>query len=251
MLRAFNYFLLLSLLISFNLIAALPETIAKVKPSVVGVGSYRPTASPRGNLAGSGFVVAPGVVATNAHVLKEQLISEQNESHAVFIANGRKSQVVKARLIAIDKHHDLALLKVDAISLDPLALDSAQVREGQELAFTGFPVGSILGLYHATHLGIVSAITPVVIPVRNASELTIEQLRQLRHPYMVYQLDAKAFPGNSGSPVFDPDSGAVVAIINKVLVKGMRENALTNPTDITYAIPVSHLQALMQQSGVN
>ena len=237
------------LLFHLSASAGLPETIIQVKPSVVGIGSYRPTGSPRGVLSGSGFVVSSGIIATNAHVVNKPLNLEQQETHAVFVTEKKgKTKVLQARLIGLDEQHDLALLKVDGLNIPALRLAAALYREGEAAAFMGFPVATILGLHHATHLGIISAITPVVIPVRNAKELTREQLRQLKHPYMVYQLDAKAFPGNSGSPVFDPDSGEVFAVINKTLVKGMRENALTNPSDITYAIPVEHLKQLMERS---
>ena len=33
-------------------------------------------------------------------------------------------------------------------------------------------------------------------------------------PYPVIQLDGTAYPGNSGSPLYDPDSGEVIGIIN-------------------------------------
>ena len=39
---------------------------------------------------------------------------------------------------------------------------------------------------------------------------------------------------------------AVIGLVNMVLVKGSRESALSNPTGISYAIPVRHLQALLQ-----
>jgi S1-C subfamily serine protease len=61
----------------------------------------------------------------------------------------------------------------------------------------------------------------------------------------VFQLDATSYPGNSGSPVYDPASGEVVGVLNMVFVKGTKESALTNPSGISYAIPSRHLQALI------
>ena len=37
--------------------------------------------------------------------------------------------------------------------------------------------------------------------------------------YPIFQLDATAYPGNSGSPLYDPESGEVIAVINMVFVK--------------------------------
>jgi S1-C subfamily serine protease len=154
-----------------------------------------------------------------------------------------------ARQVAISADVDLALLKIDGPPLPPLALhDSAAVREGQEIFMTGFPIGAVLGPYAATHRGLIAAITPIAIPQRRASDLDAPTLKRLATgTFPVFQLDATAYPGNSGSPIYDPDTGEVLGIVNMVLVKGTRESALKEPTGITYAIPAQHLKALLAQ----
>jgi hypothetical protein len=42
----------------------------------------------------------------------------------------------------------------------------------------------------------------------------------------------------------------VLGVINSVFVKGTKEVALSDPSGITYAIPVDHVRALLQQAGV-
>jgi S1-C subfamily serine protease len=59
------------------------------------------------------------------------------------------------------------------------------------------------------------------------------------------QLDAVAYPGNSGGPLLEVETGAVIGVVNMVLVKGNRESALSQPTGITYAVPVRYLHGLM------
>ena len=59
--------------------------------------------------------------------------------------------------------------------------------------------------------------------------------------------DGTAYPGNSGSPVYDPETGDVIGIINMVLVKGTKESALSQPSGITYAVPSRHLQSLLEK----
>mgnify|MGYP006381527409 CR=1 FL=1 len=76
-----------------------------------------------------------------------------------------------------------------------------------------------------------------------------EQIKRIRSPFEVYQLDAVAYPGNSGSPVYDVRTGRVVGVINSVLVKKTKEAALTDPSGITYAIPVRYVRALLAGSG--
>ena len=44
----------------------------------------------------------------------------------------------------------------------------------------------------------------------------------------MFQLDATAFPGQSGSPLYDGANGEVVGIINMVFVKGTKESALSS-----------------------
>ncbi len=95
----------------------------------------------------------------------------------------------------------------------------------------------------------VAAITPIAIPPPVAAQLDARVARRLTTgSYPVLQLDATAYPGNSGSPVYDPESGEVLGIINMVFVKGTKEAVLTQPSGITYAIPATHLQALLAKT---
>ena len=65
--------------------------------------------------------------------------------------------------------------------------------------------------------------------------------------FPVFQLHATAYPGSSGSPVYDPPSGDVLASINMVFVKGTKEAVLTQPSGIPYAVPSRHLTALLER----
>ncbi|MEZ8094218.1 serine protease [Photobacterium swingsii] len=254
----FTLLLIMTMSIPLTVTAALPDTISKVKPAIVGIGIYNKLATPRAQLLGTGFAVQVSnqstksqIIATNDHVVPSRLLNDGKTQFVVFVGQGKHPEVRNARVIARDEKHDLALLKISGQAIPTLSMTTAQVREGEEYPFTGFPIGAILGLYPVTHKGMISSITPVAIPARNAKELTVKQLKHLKNPYMVYQLDATAYPGNSGSPVYHPTTGSVVAVVNKVLLKSTKESALTNPSDITYAIPVKHLQQLIQRTALN
>ncbi|ABA58398.1 Peptidase S1 and S6, chymotrypsin/Hap [Nitrosococcus oceani ATCC 19707] len=246
-----------SLKISLLLFTAIPaladlaDTIEHVKQAVVGVGTYASIRGVQARYRGTGFVVADGRhVVTNAHVLPSELNSERNEYIAVFV--GVKGQVRQAEKVAVDAVHDLALLKIGGGSLSSLSLGNpSQVREGEGVAFTGFPIGPVLGLYPVTHRGIVSAITPIATAGRASQDLNPQRIQQLRRqPFKVFQLDATAYPGNSGSPVYDPDTGQVLGVVNKVFVKGSKENVLKHPSGITYAIPADYVKALLGRAGL-
>jgi serine protease Do len=224
-------------------------TIERVKPSVVGVGTYQKTRTPAFQFMGTGFVVGDGSrLATNGHVLPPILNSEQREILAIAIPGaGSEAQLREARIIAVDRQYDLAVLGFDGGKLPAVALgESAVVREGQTYLFTGFPLGTVLGLYPVTHRAMVSAVSPVAIPSARADQLDPKLLKRLTGgAFSIFQLDATAYPGNSGSPLYDPESGEVVAVINMVFVKGTKETALTQPSGITYAIPIRFLRELL------
>ena len=142
--------LLSLLLVPMASAASLPDIIDKVRPSVVGIGTAYPPRQPNRkgdpvSYRGTGFVVGNGrQVITNAHVVPEKLDSENNESLAVFSGRGATATAYLATVVDIDKEHDLALLEIQGEPLPALELgDSDAVREGQEVAFTGFPIGMV------------------------------------------------------------------------------------------------------------
>lgn len=232
---------------------SLPDIIDFVRGGVVAVGSYMPSRAPQGEFRGTGFVIGDGnLVITNYHVLPLPLDAAKNEQIAVFSGRGRRAKLHLAEVLANDPVHDLSLLRIARGPLPALRLADADrlPREGSNIALTGFPIGMVLGLYPVTHMGIVSAISPVAIPQNDTRQLTSRMIKAMRDPYDVIQLDATAYPGNSGSPVYDPDTGRVLGVLNSVLVKDTKESALQTPTGISYAIPVRFVRALMAEAGV-
>ena len=229
--------------------SALPDTISKVKPSVVIVGSYNPTAAPRFSLRGTGFVVGSGNwVVSNAHVLPAPGSTETQGQLVVQVRTGPDTfQTRAARVLDKDVFHDLTLLQIDGPPVPALPLaDSDRVKEGQELAFMGFPIGGALGFSSVTHRAMVSSITQARLPSAQSGQLNERAIRGLREGnFLIFQLDATAYPGNSGGPLFDPVSGEVVGVLNMVLLKGARESALSQPSGISYAIPARHVREMM------
>ena len=97
----------------------------------------------------------------------------------------------------------------------------------------------------------VSAITPVALTGITARHLTAETIARIRRSaYQVFQLDGTAYPGNSGSPLYDPADATVYGIINSVFVQGTRESAVSRPSGITYAIPSRYIMELLQREQV-
>lgn len=230
----------------------LPRTVARIKPSVVGVGTQLKTRQPAIVFTGTGFIVGDGLsVITNAHVIPNMLNTEGFEEIGIVVGNGGEAVSFRsARVVGLDREHDLAHLRLSGAPLASLALaPEGTVAEGQALAFTGYPLGMRLGLHAATHRALLAAIAPVVRPSLNSRQLDPRAISQLqRRPFDIYHLDGTAYPGNSGSPLYDPASGAVVGVINMVFLKSLKESAVSDPSGITYAIPVRHVHALLQRS---
>ena len=206
----------------------LPTTIDHIRGSIVGVGMVAKNGRQlKTTFVGTGFVVGDGSrIITNYHVYRsiEEMMNPDSYV-AVFSGRGASATVHGVRLERADMSHDLALLRLKGAQLPAMKLaGDGFLREGEDVAFTGFPIGMVLGLY----------------PVTAAQ---IKRIREKR--FEVYQLDGTAYPGNSGSPVYEIDSGEVIGVINSVFVKGTKEAALEDPSGISYAIPVKYVRQLL------
>jgi S1-C subfamily serine protease len=230
----------------------MPDTIERINPAIVGIGTVQKTRRPPAKLTGTGFVVGDGRhVITNAHVIPESIDTARLEFLAIFSGKGKTPKARQAVKVREDKAHDLALLRFEGEALPAMSLGrSDRVRIGEEYLFTGFPIGALFGLYPVTHRGMVSSITPIALQANAANQLDPARIRRLRSPYDVFQLDATAYPGNSGSPLYHPENGKVVGIVNMVFVKEGRENVLAKPSGISYAIPSEYAINLLKKAGL-
>ena len=183
----------------------------KVWPSVVQilVTSYGPQERSvpgetalvvgRQRSVGSGFVVDPdGYIMTNAHVVANAqrvqiLLPPTKADGSLATALSPKMNIVPARIVGISSEIDLALLKIDNMTLPALTLATySQVRQGE----TVFAFGSPSGLRHTLTHGLVSAVARQPDP---------------DSPLIYLQTDAPINPGNSGGPLVNV-RGEVVGV---------------------------------------
>ena len=190
-------------------LAALDDELGRVAeaviPSVVSISALKsPTVDPREDLirqyfgfgrrqpvseTGSGVIVSEqGHIITNLHVI------DGAAEVSVTLSDG---QTLPGKLLGADPVSDVAILKIDAPGLRPLALaDSEKVRVGQLV----FAVGAPYGLQESVTMGIISA-RDRLISSESANEF--------------FQTDAPINPGNSGGPLVNIH-GEVVAINNSI-----------------------------------
>jgi S1-C subfamily serine protease len=141
------------------------------------------------NQTGTGFVVSPGRVVTNAHVVAG--VSQP----VVEIPGGG---AMPGRVVYFDSKRDLAVLAVDGLPTAALPL-SPDLPAGTAAAFAGYPHGGPYTSKPATVQGISTVLVPDIYgnnPV----------------PDEVYKLAGDVQPGNSGGPLLTTN-GAVAGVI--------------------------------------
>lgn len=225
--------------------AGVPDIVRAARASVLPIGRFDPLGSPRFGFRGTAFVVGDGrQVISCDHVVPAGETADWVLQRPL---PGGGQEWRRLSLVVRDPEHDLALLALEGEPLPALALapDDAP-REGQDVLVMGFPIGGVLGFQPVTHRGLVSSIAPMSLPAANAAALRDANIAALRRgAFDILQLDATAYPGNSGGPVLDAASGQVLGIVNMVLARG-REAALSAPSGISYAIPARWARRLLQ-----
>jgi S1-C subfamily serine protease len=157
---------------------------------------------------GSGFVVAPGYVVTNAHVVA-------GTHGQVLAADGSR---FPATVVVFDPDVDLAVLYAPGFHGPPLELATDEVARGAVGAVLGFPGGGDLEVGPAA---VRQALDAVGRDIYGKGEVSRR----------IYELQATVHRGNSGGPFTLPD-GRVAAVVfaNSVLDEG-----------VTYAITAGQI----------
>ncbi|WP_298338226.1 MarP family serine protease [Ferrimicrobium sp.] len=138
---------------------------------------------------GSAFVVAPGYVATNAHVVA-------GEPSTYVIQNGSQ---LAATVIWYNPHLDLAVLKVPGLQAPVLHFDTQVQPRGTQAVVLGYPEGGPLTYGSA---GIMAGFDATGRDIYNKGLTT----------RLVYEIDAIVRPGNSGGPLVN-SAGQVLGVV--------------------------------------
>ncbi len=226
---------------------SLVESIKKVKPSIIAIGTFHPLSRPAVKFYGTGFVFSRnGYAITAEHVLNAINRNGNIDNLYVFFPDEENSKKVSAKVVTRNIKYDLSIIKLNGSGFNYLKLgDSSIIEEGQSVALCGYPYGPVFGLHPTTHTGIISNISPMAIPVQNMSLLSNKMITALKDPYTIFQLDCTAFPGNSGGPLFLPETGDVIGVLNSAFIKVTKENKQIS-TGISYAIPINYIKELIE-----
>jgi S1-C subfamily serine protease len=133
---------------------------------------------------GSGFVVGPDLVLTNAHVIAGVAVPD------VIDSSGPHPAVP----VVYDPVLDVAVLRVQGRALTgaPLKLDPDLVARNQAAAVLGFPGG---GSFTYGPAGVMAAFQATGWDIYGNVQTTRS----------IYEIDAVVRPGNSGGPLVEPD----------------------------------------------
>ncbi len=157
---------------------------------------------------GSGFVVAKGLVATNAHVVA----GESNGNTQILVGNNAYS----ATPVFFDPSFDLAVLRTNAPLGPVLPISPDTVSRGTQAAILGYPLDGPLIIDPA---GVTEEITAIGKDIYNSGSVTRG----------VYALDADVQPGNSGGPLLGPGGQVIGVVFSRSTVYNDVGYALTSP----------------------
>ncbi len=203
--------------------------VAAGKPPPLPPGmAVAPPGHRRGIASGTGFVVAPGRVMTNQHVVA---------GCAAVRLRTPAGREVMASIVAADPGRDLALLSVargDAGALGPpLRFRSGPaVRRGEEVVTYGFPLAGLLSSGPTLTTGEVSA------------------LSGLRDNQAHFQISAPVQPGNSGGPLLDRSGHVVGVVTSKLNAQRVAQTTGDIPQNVNFAIKGEEAVAFLRRHGV-
>jgi Trypsin-like peptidase domain len=182
-------------------------------------------ATPDGVTTGSGFVVGPGLVVTNFHVIEDAVQTAGQEGAQIFVTN---AALGKPRLASIEKTQgpltqtggDFALLRIEDADLPAFALHvpTGSLKLTNVIA-AGFP-GDVLAMdtsFAALKNGDAGA-----VPDLTVTDGTINTEQQMAPNTRLLMHSAPLSGGNSGGPLVDM-CGRVVGM-NTLVRKGPLQN---------------------------
>jgi serine protease Do len=180
-----------------------------------GQGPFQSPKDRREKSLGSGVILSPeGYILTNNHVV--------DGATEVKVTLSDKHEY-DARIIGTDPKTDIAVLKIDAANLQPVAIaDSSQVQVGD----TALAIGDPFGVGQTVTRGIISA--------TGRGNLGIEDYEDF------IQTDAPINPGNSGGALIN-DRGELVGINTAILTHSEGSEG------IGFAVPANLARQVMDQ----
>jgi S1-C subfamily serine protease len=182
-------------------------TVQDVQGSVLKIRGKAPSCSRQ--LEGSGFVIGPELVMTNAHV-----VAGTNETSVEVVSRGRTREL-EADVISYDPAVDLAVLYVRGLKAPALEFADEPATVGDDAIVLGFPLD---GPFNPTAAKVRDRIQLRGPNIYDSGEVTRE----------VYTVRAVVRSGNSGGPMVRTDGKVVGVVFGAALDDSETGFVLTN-----------------------
>lgn len=182
----------------------------------------QPKKNERGVVTGSGFVVAPGRIVTNQHVV----------SSCEKLAVRQDSQTTRANVISAIEKMDLALLGTTTPVGSAVAL-RASAALGEEVTVAGYPLSGIL----SDDLIVTSG--------------QVNSLAGLRNDPTILQISAPVQPGNSGGPLVDRSGSVVGVVVSKLNAERVAKVTGDIAQNVNFAIKPEVLRLFLDSHRVS
>ena len=179
------------------------RAVSQDRASIVKIQGVSPSCNKR--LEGTGFVISPHHVLTNAHV-----VAGVTPGPTVYAAAGGGS--LRARVVLYDPWRDVAVLYVPGLSAPSLSF-TFHASRGDSAVVAGYPLNGSFRAVAARLGGLLEANAPNIYRTGSVTR-------------SIYSVRARVEPGNSGGPLLAPNG----------LVYGVIFAAAVDTPDIGYAL---------------
>lgn len=236
-----------------------PEVVRDIRYCVWSINRFRP--DPPGqdtrffawNL-GSGFFVAPKVFLTCHHVVNSSKCPHQTGDRYQLVQNLLSNTIANTPhfipVVGTDLHlypdRDAAVFQIDGDDHPYVPLGYNEILAGQEIGVAGYPLprfvvhptGNLLlsNLIYRVAKGVVTS--TVKQSLTPASEAATAELNTIEVNFLFV-------PGNSGGPIFDAETGRVLAYVHGFMDSQIVQRySDTIQENITAGAPPKHIQSL-------
>ncbi|MCX6648731.1 MAG: serine protease [Candidatus Bathyarchaeota archaeon] len=187
------------------------QATAQIRESLYGIWARTRDGDTMHHSTGTGFMITPGVIVTNAHVIHRRA-DEGGQMHAELLTIrspdvGMNCEV--ARLIAEDRERDIACLRIEkSRSSRCVTLEGGYVQSGTNIGSLGFPLSTIQHNDSGDVYNLIERFQGAYVSALFTDRLLDRQLKW-------YEVDREMYEGSSGCPGYLVNGG-VIAVNCKV-----------------------------------
>jgi hypothetical protein len=185
-----------------------------------------------GGGTGTGWMVEPGIMITNSHVveMKDPSAAPPAFVRVVFDSGLKSERILDGKILGLDRENDLAVVRIEGDNLpDPMPIvRSSLLNEGQHLWVVGFPYGNLIAKVFASDKHTLETRVSVRQTTVNG------RMRRITGSVKYIQIEGGASPGNSGSMIVDS-----LGNVRSILVAGLHPG-------LVFSIPCEYVVYLLQ-----